>query len=388
MKYYDLIVVGLGVMGAAATWQASKATKSVLAIEVGGPTHRNGSSHGATRIYRQAYWEGNAYLEMLRLADEGWKELELQSRKTLLIPTGGIFIGPKSSGVVAGSLATAQFGNIPHEYLAANDIRRRFPQFSVLPNMEAVFEPGAYSILAEESRLQMLNEAVSNGAHLVYGMHICGITEINGRPAIKTSMGETVVAGAVIICTGAWGCDMLPELRAVIQPHRVPIYWFEPRAGYELSFSNRSFPVFLYEEDQGALLYGIPSGLSSERGVKIGFHNRQLVPSDPNKNPPNINDFKLEIAAYIERIFPGLDPAPRDSKWCFYTMTADQSFIIDQSAYHPHTFFVSACSGHGFKFGPAIGKILTELGLGLPLSADIAHFSISRFQNCRAGASI
>jgi len=52
-KHYDLIIVGLGIMGAATAWQASQKKASVLALEVGGPSHRGGSSHGASRIFRQ-----------------------------------------------------------------------------------------------------------------------------------------------------------------------------------------------------------------------------------------------------------------------------------------------------------------------------------------------
>lgn len=382
MKHYDLVVVGLGIMGAATAWRASRTGADVLALDAHGPSHRGGSSHGATRIYRQAYWEGDSYLEWLWLADRGWKELEACSETRLLVPTGGIFIGPQSTGVVAGSLATSRKGAIPHEHLGSDEIRHRFPQFRVSPRVEAVFEPGAYAILAEESRLQMLNEAVRDGARLSYGTRVVELGSAGTYPTIRTSSGEAISAGAVVVCAGAWAAELVPELAHSTTPYRVPIYWFKSRAGSDSSFGERSFPVFLYEEEQGSLLYGIPSGISSEIGVKIGFHNRQLTPSDPTLPAPNIKLFEPEITSAVERILPGLDPTPLNSKWCFYTMSLDESFVIDRSRLHSRIFFVSACSGHGFKFSPAIGQVLTELALGRSLSADASRFAISRFDIC------
>ncbi len=380
-KHYDLIIVGLGIMGAATAWQASQKKASVLAIEVGGPSHRGGSSHGATRIFRQAYWEGKNYLQLLRLADAGWRELEHQTNMKLRLPTGGIFIGSKSTSVVAGSLETARLGGIQHEHFSADDIRSKFPQFAVFSDMEAVFEPGAYPILAEESRLQMLNEAVRNGSHLMYGIQVSEFITKHQNPIIKTISGETITGDAVVICAGAWTKDLLPELQSFIKPHWVPIHWFQPRPKSDTLFNETAFPVFLYEDKLGALLYGFPSGLSSERGVKIGFHNRQHVRWNPGQNPPDIKFFANEIANSIENIFPDLDPNPRDSRWCIYTMSKDESFVIDKSKSHSKIFFASVCSGHGFKFAPAIGKVMSELGLGLALSADIAQFSFSRLHS-------
>jgi len=181
---------------------------------------------------------------MLRLADTGWRELEFQTKTKLRAPTGGIFIGPKSTGVVAGSLETARFGGIQHEHLMAEELSIRFPQFAVKSDMEAVFEPGAYPLLAEESRLQMLNEAVRNGACLMYGTHVSEIITSQKIPTIKTMNGETISAGTVIVCAGAWAGDMLPELKAVANPHWVPIHWFQPRPGRDFLFNEKIFQSF------------------------------------------------------------------------------------------------------------------------------------------------
>ena len=380
MKQYDVVVIGLGIMGAAATWRASLLGANVLAIEKGGPTYRGGSSHGATRIFRQAYWEGQSYLDLLSLADKGWRELQSASETRLIVQTGGVFIGPRSTGIVAGSLSTAVHGQIEHEHLTADDVRERFPQFHVDDDMEAVYEPGAYAVLAEEARLQMLNEAVSRGARLSYGEEVEVIASDAGPPTVATRSGRSIVASSVLVCAGAANFRLLPELASVLQPNRVPIYWFEPRLCCVDKFNPSAFPVFLYEAKDGALLYGIAAGVSAESGVKIGFHNRQHVTYASSEEPaPAMKSYAHEIERYVAKVFPDLVPSTIDGKWCIYTMTPDESFVFDRSSNHPNVFHASACSGHGFKFAPAIGQVLAEQGMGLRPSVNLGAFSFDRF---------
>jgi sarcosine oxidase len=380
MEHYDVVIVGLGIMGAAATWRSSLLGAKVLAIEKGGPTHRGGSSHGATRIFRQAYWEGQSYLGLLSLADKGWRELQNASETHVIVHTGGLFIGPRSTGIVAGSLGTAARGQIEHEHLTAASIRERFPQFCIDDDMEAVYEPGAYAVLAEEARLQMLNEAVSRGAQLSYGEEVDLISSSAGRPIVTTRSGRSIVAGSVLVCAGAANAVLLPELASILRPKRVPIYWFEPRLGCGEKFSRRAFPVFLYESKDGALLYGIAAGISAESGVKIGFHNRQHVTyTSSEEAPPALKGYTREIEGYVTEIFPDLVPSTASGKWCIYTMTPDESFVFDRSSNHPSVFHANACSGHGFKFAPAIGQVLAEQGVGLRSSVDLGAFAFDRF---------
>jgi len=380
MEQFDVVVIGLGIMGAAAAWRASLLGASVLAIEKGGPTHRGGSSHGATRIFRQAYWEGRRYLGLLALADRGWHELQAAAGTPLIAPTGGLFIGPRSTGVVAGSLDTAVHGRIGHEYLAADAIRDRFPQFRVDDDMEAVLEPGAYAVLAEEARLQMLNEAARRGARLCYGEDVEAIAGGASRPSVITRSGRTVAAGAVLVCAGAANAALVPELAPVLRPKRVPIYWFEPREGRAARFGAQALPVFLYEAKDGALLYGVAAGMSAESGVKIGFHNRQHVAFGAGAQAaPSIEPYAREIEPYVARIFPDLVPSATHGRWCVYTMTPDESFVIDRSRARPGVFHASVCSGHGFKFAPAIGQVMAEQAVGLRPSVDLDAFAFDRF---------
>ncbi len=63
---------------------------------------------------------------------------------------------------------------------------------------------------------------------------------------------------------------------------------------------------------------------------------------------------------------PGLDVEPVEAAACLYTMTEDKRFVVGPLADAPHVIAVSACSGHGFKFGPAVGDLVADLCEGVP----------------------
>jgi len=382
MKDYDVIVVGLGIMGSSTLFHAARSGASTLGIESFGPTHQFGSSHGETRIFRRAYWEGEKYLPLLNRAHQLWAELQATTDEKLIVPTGGIFIGPQSTGVVKGSRNTAKAGAIAHEVLDATQIRRRFPAFHIPDGMEAIYEPGAYIVMANKVRLQMIDLAIQNGAETRFGRMVKKIEKCDGSVLlITTNDGEKFRARSVVITTGPWMArDLLPELSNHISSKRVPIYWFDNLDKHKQDFTSDNFPVFLYEHPDGHLIYGIPAGASSERGVKIGFHNRQHVPCTPNDIKKTVSKQHIaEMSRYIKQLFPGLNPHPIASRSCFYTMSTDENFLIGASEKFSNIFFASACSGHGFKFGSAIGESLALLAQGKRPPIDLSAFAVSRF---------
>jgi sarcosine oxidase len=378
MQQYDVIVVGLGVMGAAALWRLSKAGARVLGMEAHGPVHRYGSSHGATRIFRRAYFEGASYLPLLNLAHAGWQELQATTPRRLIHATGGVFIGPQGSALVDGSVRTAGAGGIEHSHWDTAALRSHLPQFGIDAGMHGLFEPGAYAVASEAGRLQMLDESVRHGAEICYGNSAVSITHSSKGLSITNRAGVTTRCKSAVITLGAWMSELLPELAMHLDPKHVPVYWFEPRPGCEARFTADALPVFVYECSDGALLYGIPAG-TGERGVKIGLHNRQQLPWVDGPKPALHAGLRAEMAHYVARIFPDLVPEPIDAQWCIYTLSPDGSFIFGAAQRIPGVYYASACSGHGFKFAPGIGSVLAALALGEPPPVTIDAFAAGRF---------
>src|SRR5437879_6576183 len=140
---YDAIVVGLGAMGSAAAYHLAGRGQRVLGLEAFARGHALGSSVGLTRVIRLAYFEHADYVPLLRRAWELWEALERESGERLLLPTGGLYIGPEHGEVFAPSLQSARQHGLAHQVLDARDLRRRFPMFQIDPAMVALFEEKA-----------------------------------------------------------------------------------------------------------------------------------------------------------------------------------------------------------------------------------------------------
>ncbi|SAI68921.1 Monomeric sarcosine oxidase [Bordetella ansorpii] len=377
---YDAVVIGLGIMGSASLWRLATAGAKVLGVEAFGPRHGMGSSHGATRIFRRAYWEGEKYLPLLAQADSLWSALETDSKTPLCIRSGGLFVGPRATGMVERSARTARAGGIAHELWDHAMLAARAPAFAAATDLHAVFEPGAYAVAAEQSRLCMLDQAVRRSTVVWYGDAAVAVEPAADGIRIPLRSGRTLRADSVVVTTGPWHMQgFIEELAAHVQPRQVPIYWFAPEAGAEHLFDASRFPVFLFELEDGGLLYGTPSIGSIEPGVKIGFHNRQQRPASLGEGPGVVSAAdEQEISRRVQQVFPRLQPRPTRSATCIYTMTADESFIIGTARAHPRIHYASACSGHGFKFAPAIGDALARLAQGQAPDVDVRPFSVDR----------
>jgi sarcosine oxidase len=379
---YDVVVVGLGVMGEATLWGLAEQNLRVLGIEARAPGHCEGSSHGASRIFRRAYWEGEQYISMLNHADQRWRSLQELSATPLIYETGGVFIGPKGSGMVAGSIDTARRALVEHTEWSARQVKISLPVFSVDSNCHAVYEPGAYAIAAQGARSKMLLVATRQGAELLYGDAVVCISKQHKGFRVYTRRGRCVTTNSIVLTAGPWLSDWVPELKARLLPRRVPVYWFEPRKGMASHFNNLNFPVFLYELSNGGLLYGLPSISHKEPGVKIGFHNRQQTSCMLGANSEEVSLLLVkEISESVSGILPGLEMMPAKAKACIYTMSQDESFCIGRVQGYENMFAASACSGHGFKFAPAIGDVLASLVVGETPPVAIDSFGIDRFSS-------
>ena len=139
VKKFDTIVCGLGAMGSAAVYQLAKRGNKVLGLDRFSPPHANGSSHGESRIIRQAIGEGEEYVPLVLRSYELWREIEKATGKELLTITGGLTLESQNSEAVMHgrrdfldqAIRCAEKFNIRHEILETADIRKRYPQFAV-----------------------------------------------------------------------------------------------------------------------------------------------------------------------------------------------------------------------------------------------------------------
>ncbi len=379
-RTFDAIILGLGGMGSAAAFHLAARGQRVLGFDQFAPPHEQGSTHGRSRVIRQAYYEDPAYVPLLLRAYELWRELEHQAMRQLLTVTGGLMLGVPDSGVVAGSLQSAQQHGLPHELLTAKEIRRRFPQFTPEADTVALFEANAGVVRPEETVRANLELATRLGAELHCAEAVTAWKAAGGRVEVTTPSGN-YEAGQLVIAAGPWLATVLADLALPLSGERQVQFWFEP-VGDPAPFLPDRFPIWIWETKDGTHPYGLPAIDGFNGGVKVAIHhggkNPQCTPAniDRTVGETEIADARRCVAARI----PALSGRCLNAVTCLYTNTPDEHFLIDRHPAHSEVLIVSPCSGHGFKFCPVIGEITADLIAQGETRHDLRPFQLGRFQ--------
>ena len=372
---YDVIVVGLGAMGSACMDALAAAGRRVLGIDRFSPPHSLGSSHGRTRIIREAYFEHPAYVPIVRRAFDLWRDLERAAGKTLYTKTRGITIGPEDGTLVRGARASAEAFAVPHRVLSAAGVHRYFPGLQPLDDMVGVVEDRAGVLFPEQCIAALHARASRAGADVRCGEVVLGWKVDEGTVRVFTETAE-YRAGQLVLSGGAWMRTLVPELADVLTIVRQPIHWFEPSSHPE-EFTPAQCPVNLWEYAADRFFYTLPD---FGDGVKAGVHY-EGTPVDPDHVERRTSpDEDAQATDLLRRFMPHAKGRIRESQVCLYTNTPDLHFIMDMHPKHPkQVAVVSACSGHGFKFATAIGEIVVDLLAGAPARYDLSMFRMSRF---------
>ena len=143
---YDVVVLGLGAMGAAATYQLARRGARVLGIDRYSPPHEFGSTHGDTRITRIACGEGPEYSAFAARSHQIWRELEAELGVDLLHaerPAGHLRAGEAARPTTAcrnscgATVDAAKKAKLDYEILDTAQIRARYPALNVADGDEA-----------------------------------------------------------------------------------------------------------------------------------------------------------------------------------------------------------------------------------------------------------
>ncbi len=379
----DVLVVGLGAMGSATLHALASRGVDVVGVDAYDPPHSLGSTHGRSRIIREAYYEHPAYVPLVRSAYAAWGQLEAAAGVQLFLRTGGLNIGAPDSALVVGALASAERHGLDVEVLTAREINRRHPAFAVPADMVGVFEPSAGMLFPEACITAFLQVARGMGADVRPNTRVTALDRSADGIRASTSAGE-LCARRVVVCAGAWAAPLLSSLGMALPlvVTRQTMHWFMPAADASIARADR-FPVALIEHDGGHIFYTMPD---VGDGVKAAIHHEgAAVDADAVDRVVHASDTQA-VEDLVARFLPGAGVGVRESAVCLYTNTPDHDFLIDTLDGMPDVVVVSACSGHGFKFASAIGDIAARMALGESAAMDLSHFAATRFGESRPDA--
>ncbi|MEZ5558060.1 MAG: N-methyl-L-tryptophan oxidase [Pseudomonadales bacterium] len=371
---YDAIVIGCGGVGSAALFHLASRDARVLGLDRFPPGHDHGSSHGATRVIRQAYFEHPDYVPLLQRAYALWQALEQRRSQRLYVETGVLAIGPPDGAVLSGTLHSAARHALPVERLNAQQLGERFPGFRVPDGYAGVLERNGGYLHVEDCVIAHAGLAETLGAELRVGEAVTGWEADDSGVVVHTATGA-YRGERLVVTAGAWAGALLADLGVALQPLRKHLHWYgTDDTRYR---QGNGCPVFFYDLPHGTF-YGFPQ--RDSLGVKVAEHSGGEPIRDPSRLDRSLDQREQRRnEQFVRSHLPGVTGPRTHHAVCMYTMSPDEHFLLDRHPRHDNVLFCAGLSGHGFKFASVLGAILAELALDGATPSPCGFLSLARF---------
>jgi sarcosine oxidase len=377
---YDVIVIGLGAMGAAALDQLARRGARVLGLEQFGIPHDRGSSGGDTRLIRKAYFEHPDYVPLLERAYANWCDLEARSGEQVLYRTGAVYIGRPERELIAGSLTSAKQHGLTCDAMPPDEPARRWDPLRVPDGYRALHEPDGGFVLAAKAIRLFCEAALRRGVEIRAAEAVLAWRESASGIEVITSVA-TYRTSRLIVTVGSWAGRLLPDLSRWLEVTRQALFWVWPARTERFELDR--FPCWAAQIDHyDGLFYGfpmLPARIGGQLGLKVAHHTRGQLIEPGTARPVDASEFDAVREALAAVFADELGPVVA-TKVCMYTSTPDGHFIIDRHPASDRVFVACGFSGHGFKFAPVIGEALADLGLDGTTSLPIGFLALDRLE--------
>lgn len=380
-NHYDVIVIGVGSMGAAACWYLTQRGQRVLGLEQFAIPHDRGSHAGQSRIIRNAYFEHADYVPLLKRAYKNWFAFEAQTASHFYHRTGILYLGRPDHDTIRGIRHSARVHDITIENWARNERKSKYPCFQVPEDFDAIFEPDAGFVRPEGVVKMYADDAIANGAEIRTHTPVLSWKREWGRIRVRTAE-QDYTSDKLIITAGPWASRMIPGLRTELVVTQQFLVWIAPPD--PSVFSLGKFPCWFVEDPAMGTFYGFPvlpaGDFAGPVGLKLAHHQpgELCSPGDvATKIPPGD---ERNIRQFLKTYLPQAGDQFVQVKSCLYTYSPDTHFIIDHlPGYGDDVTIACGFSGHGFKFVPVVGEILADLAIKGETDLPIGFLGLDRF---------
>jgi sarcosine oxidase len=372
----DVVVVGLGAMGAMALWRLAARGVDVVGIEQFGIAHDKGSSYGSTRLFRLACFEHPDLGSMAVRARDLWRELEDVSRTTILTQTGGVMIGPPQSDLITGTREAAARAGSPVDELSWHEVTERFPvHASTERSYVGLWDPSAGAVRPEAGITAAVSAASALGAQVLDRTKVTAVTETPDGVEVRTE-DRVIRARSVVVATGAW-IGKLTDQDSLV-PKRIIMTWFRP---FEGTLNTDVMPVFIRHIDDERTFWG--HGQLDGLPIKVGAPDdpTNISVTDPDTIDRVVSDSDIAVARdVVGRYLDGIDPDPVKTYVCMITDSPDRQFVLGPREAGSPIILAGGDSGHAFKHATAIGDFLAGSALGEPVKPHYEFVAAGRLQ--------
>lgn len=373
---FDVIVVGVGSMGAAACYHVAKQGHRVLGLEQFDLVHELGSHAGQSRIIRKAYFEHPNYVPLLERAYTNWRTLEEEWGSPLYFQNGLAYFGPRDHPLITGTLDSASKYQLD---VFRDREARSFTQFNVPSDYACLLEPDAGFVTPERAILAFVEQSLKYGACIRTHEKVTEWKHHDGVIEVKTGK-QTYQCKKLIIAAGPWTNTVVDISN--INVTRQVIAWAKPKISR--FFEMHDFPCWAYAHpDFSGFFYGFPmlptNSFGGPSGLKFAHHTSGVT-TDPDRVNRQVSEQEqLRLVEAVKGILPdGIDRI-ETFKTCLYTYSEDEDFVVDFYQDNSDVIVATGFSGHGFKFASVIGEILSDLALKGSTSHPIEFLRANRF---------
>ena len=357
-------------MGISARYYLAQKGLNVLGIDQFSIPHEKGGHNGESRLVRKAYFEHASYVPLLQRAYELWEDLEKKSGKKLFYKTGLVYFGKPGHPVIEGVRHSATLFNISLE--EAED-RNAFEQFKLPPEFIGLFEPDAGFVIPELTLSAYKDLAITSGANIQLNEKVIGWEKQGEVFKVFTDKGS-YQSGKILFTAGPWINKLLPAFGEQIKITRQLIGWTSFSNINDYSIGN--FPCWIIADEDPGVYYGFPA-IKNE--MKFAWHNAATETDPDNTNRTVIEKETEQLESVLSKYFPATGCKISRSSVCLYDNSPDENFILGQVPGIENAFIGSGFSGHGFKFVPVIGEILSDLVFSGKSKLDIKFLDPARF---------
>ena len=344
-----ITVVGAGINGLSAAWALARDGHDVSVFEQAAVPNPLGSSVDQHRLIRYPYGASAAYTRMVGEAFEAWERLWRDLGETLYVRTGTLALGRDADGWTDASAATLEQLSIDARRLSASELERIFPMLRADGVRIALYLETGGVLFAQRIVASLARYLQGRGVRLTPNARV---RTLDVQTATVIFEDGTRLAGdCLIVAAGAWVTRLLPAIKDRVTPTRQVVVYVDPPQQYAEHW--RHGPAIMDLDGDG--FYLVPAAGGTD--LKIGDHRFSLH-GDPDKERETS---PAEVRAVLERARRTLRDFDqynlKASRTCFYTVEPNERFIVERVG---RSWVMSACSGHGFKFGALMGLAVAD----------------------------
>jgi sarcosine oxidase len=340
-------IAGAGIDGLATAWALTKQGHQVTLLDQGpilNPMAASGDQH---RLMRRAYGTADGYARLIDEALDAWDEVWEDLGQSFYANRGVIAINQYTNDGGTSFVQSMRRGGYPFDSLAPQEAAERWPYLDPATFRQAYYSKDGGALLCQKIGAGLAGWLASHGAVLRPGTKVTGVDTEAGL--VHTAAGETLEADRVVVTAGAWTPKLFPDLAAVLTICRTAVVYLTPPAALAAAWAHSPAVQNVGGSISGYVLPPIDgTGLKFAAGtVKRLAHdadaNRVPAPGEGERLRDQFSAPFRHVGAYeVSRVAT-----------CAYTFTEDHTFFSEARG---KALIVSACSGHGYKFGAAVGR--------------------------------